>query len=110
MARVHGESMRPTLRPGDRLLVRYGARVRPGRLVLARFADGTLAVKRAAERRTTPSGGSGWWLTSDNAVAGVDSRHRGPVSDADVLGVVLARVWPWPRPLRPTPADSRPTT
>ncbi len=77
--------MRPTLRPGDRLLVRYGARVRPGRLVLARFADGTLTVKRAAERRTTSAGRPGWWLTSDNPVAGVDSRHRGPVPDADVL-------------------------
>ncbi len=90
--------MRPTLRPGDRLLVRYGARVRPGRLVLARFADGTVAVKRAAERRTTSSGSPGWWLTSDHAAAGVDSRHRGPVPDTDVLAVVVARVWPRPRP------------
>jgi Peptidase S24-like len=98
LARVHGDSMRPTLRPGDRLLVRYGARVRPGRLVLARFADGTLAVKRATERRTTSSGRAGWWLVSDNPGAGVDSRHRGPVPDTDVLAVVLARVWPWPRP------------
>jgi SOS-response transcriptional repressor LexA len=90
--------MLPTLRPGDRLLVRYGARVRPGRLVLARFADGTLAVKRAAERRTTSSGQPGWWLGSDNA-AGVDSRHRGPVPDVAVLAVVVGRVWPRPRPL-----------
>ena len=83
--------MRPTLRPGDRLLVRYGARVRPGRLVLARFADGTLTVKRATERRTTASGRPGWWLTSDNPAVGVDSRHRGPVPDEDVLAVVLVR-------------------
>jgi hypothetical protein len=102
--------MRPTLRPGDRLLVRYGARVRPGGLVLARFADGTLAVKRASGRRTTSSGRSGWWLTSDNAEAGVDSRHRGPVLDDDVVAVVLARVWPRPRPLKPTAGDSGPVT
>jgi hypothetical protein len=92
--------MRPTLRPGDRLLVRYGARVRPGRLVLARFADGTLAVKRASERRTTSSGRPGWWLTSDNSSAGVDSRQRGPVPDEEVLAVVLVRLWPRPRPWR----------
>jgi SOS-response transcriptional repressor LexA len=92
--------MRPTLRPGDRLLVRYGARVRPGRLVLARFSDGTLTVKRAAERRSTSSGLPGWWLTSDNPVVGVDSRHRGPVPDEAVLGVAVARVWPRPRPMR----------
>ena len=47
LARVHGDSMLPTLRADDRLLVRYGAPVAAGRLVLARFADGTLAVKRA---------------------------------------------------------------
>ena len=39
--------MLPTLRRATWLLVRYAARVRPGALVLARFADGTLAVKRA---------------------------------------------------------------
>ena len=106
MARVRGDSMRPTLAPGDRLLVRYGGRVRPGRLVLARFADGTLAVKRATERRATSTGRPGWWLTSDNPVAGVDSRHRGPVPDPDVLAVVLARVWPRPRPWRASPSDN----
>jgi hypothetical protein len=88
--------MEPTLRPRDRLLVSYRRRVRPGDLVLARFADGTVAVKRAVERRTTRSGGAGWWLLSDNPGAGVDSRHRGPVADADVLAVVLRRVWPRP--------------
>jgi SOS-response transcriptional repressor LexA len=110
VARVRGDSMLPTLAPGDRLLVRYGARVRPGRLVLARLADGTLAVKRATERRTSSSGRLGWWLASDNPAAGVDSRHRGPVPDADVLAVVVARLWPRPCPwqgLRAT-APARP--
>jgi signal peptidase I len=90
-ALVRGESMEPALSAGDRLLVSYRSRPVPGDVVVARFADGTLAVKRAAERRTT-----GWWLLSDNAGAGVDSRHRGVVADADVLAVVLARVWPRP--------------
>ncbi len=76
LARVRGDSMRPTLAPGDRLVVRYGAAVRPGRIVLARLADGTLAVKRATGRRTTASGAPGWWLASDNPEVGVDSRHR----------------------------------
>jgi hypothetical protein len=92
--------MRPTLAPGDRLLVRYGARVRPGRIVLARFADGTLSVKRVTGRRTTSAGVPGWWLTSDNPDAGIDSRHRGPVPEHDVLAVVVARLWPRPRPSR----------
>jgi len=97
---VRGESMRPALADGDRLLVRWGARVRPGAVVVARFADGTLAVKRAVERRTTGGGRPAWWLLGDNP-DGVDSRHRGPVPDADVLGVAVARVWPAPRRLRP---------
>ena len=86
--------MEPGLRDGDRVLVRYGGRVRAGRLVAARFPDGTLAVKRATERRTTAAGRAGWWLLSDNPDEGVDSRHRGPLADDAVLGVVVRRVWP----------------
>lgn len=89
--------MTPTLDPGDRLLVSYRRPVRPGSVVVARFADGTLAVKRAAERRTTAAGAPGWWLLSDNPERGVDSRHRGPVPEPDVLAVVVGRVWPRPR-------------
>lgn len=96
---VTGRSMTPTLRPGDRLLVSYRRAPRPGDLVVARFADGTVAVKRAAERRTTRAGAPGWWLTSDNPGEGVDSRHRGPVADGDVIAVTVARVWPRPRRL-----------
>ncbi|KRE95781.1 peptidase S24 [Nocardioides sp. Soil774] len=94
---MRGRSMLPTLREGDLLLVRHGAEVRPGALVVARFADGTLAVKRAVERRPTATGADGWWLLSDNPGEGVDSRHRGPVPDERVLGVVRLRVWPSPR-------------
>jgi signal peptidase I len=89
--------MLPTLREGDLLLVRYGAAPRPGDLVVARFADGTVAVKRAVEERRTRSGAAGWWLLSDNPDEGVDSRHRGPVAEPDVLAVVRLRVWPSPR-------------
>jgi len=81
--------MLPTLRPGDRLLLSYRRRPRVGSIVVARFADGTIGVKRAAQRRE-----DGWWLLSDNAAEGVDSRHRGVVPDGDVLAVVLRRAWP----------------
>jgi type IV secretory pathway protease TraF len=92
--------MRPTLAEGDRLLVRYGAPVAAGDLVLARLADGTLAVKRAAHPASTGSGRPGWFVLSDDPEHGVDSRHRGPVPDDDVLAVVRLRLWPRPRRLR----------
>ena len=92
--------MEPTLREGDRLLVQHGRTVRPGDLVVARFADGTLVVKRAVERRATASGTPGWWLLSDNPGRGVDSRHRGPVPQDRVLAVVVGRLWPRPGPVR----------
>ena len=94
LAIVRGDSMRPALAPGDRLLVRYRRPPRPGQIVVARFADGTIAVKRTAEQRP-----DGWWLLSDNAAAGMDSRHRGVVPEGEVVGVVFARVWPRPRKL-----------
>lgn len=101
LAVVRGDSMLPTLRPGDRLLVRYGARPSPGDVVVARYADGVVAVKRATERRE-----HGWWLLGDAppelAPHAVDSRHRGEIPEADVLAVAMARVWPRPRRLRRT--------
>ncbi len=92
--------MLPTLAEGDRLLVRYGTRPRIGTVVVARFVDGSVVVKRVAEARQTRIGGVGWWLLSDNQDEGVDSRHRGPIPDADVWGVARYRVWPRPGRLR----------
>lgn len=88
--------MEPTLTEGDRLLVSHGRRARPGDVVVARFPDGTVAVKRAAERRTTRTGAPAWWLLSDNPADGVDSRHRGPVPEEEVIAVTVARLWPRP--------------
>jgi type IV secretory pathway protease TraF len=91
--------MAPTLLPGDRLFVSYRRAPREGDVVVARLPDGTVAVKRAVERRTTRSGAPGWWLLSDDPAVGVDSRHRGAIPAADVLAVVRGRLWPRPRPL-----------
>jgi len=92
--------MAPTLRPNDRLLVDYRRPPRPADVVLARFPDGTLVVKRVDSRRSTVSGEPGWWLLSDNPGEGVDSRHRGAFADGAVLGVVRLRLWPRPGRVR----------
>ena len=104
LARVVNDSMRPTLVPGDRVLLSYRRTPRPGAVVVARLPGGVLAIKRATERRTTELGEPGWWLLSDNAEAGSDSRRYGAVADDDVLAVVVRRIWPLLR--RPAVPDS----
>jgi phage repressor protein C with HTH and peptisase S24 domain len=91
MAVVRGRSMLPTLREGDRLLVRYGASPRPGSLVVVRLPDRPLSVKRATHREA-----DGWWVERDNPAEGVDSWLVGAIPEGDVVAVVLARLWPRP--------------
>jgi hypothetical protein len=95
LAVVRGRSMQPTLRDGDRLLVRHGASPQVGRLVVVRLPDGVVAVKRATGRRD-----GGWWVERDNPAEGVDSWQVGAIPEADVLAVVACRVWPLLRPGR----------
>lgn len=85
---VSGPSMVPALYSGDQLLVRRTASVRPGDIVVARFAatPERLVVKRAVR----PVEG-GWWVVGDNPAGSDDSRTLGP---AQVLGRVLWRYWP----------------
>ncbi|MDQ1026195.1 nickel-type superoxide dismutase maturation protease [Streptomyces umbrinus] len=90
-AEVTGPSMVPTLQHGDLLVVQYGARVRPGDVVVLRhpFQQDLLVVKRAAERRE-----GGWWVLGDNAYAGGDSTDYGTVPEELVLGKVRFRYRP----------------
>ncbi|MEU3247788.1 MULTISPECIES: nickel-type superoxide dismutase maturation protease [unclassified Streptomyces] len=90
-AEVRGPSMVPTLQHGDRLVVQYGARVRPGDVVVLRhpFQQDLLVVKRAAHRRE-----AGWWVLGDNAFAGGDSTDYGTVPEELVLGKVRLRYRP----------------
>jgi signal peptidase I len=100
LAVVAGRSMEPTVRDGDRLLVRHGARPRLGRVAVVRLPDRPLSVKRLALCTA-----EGWWVERDNPLVGTDSWTPGvgPVPDTDVVGLVVARVWPRPRLLRSRP-------
>ena len=99
IARVTGPSMSPTVRHGDRLLVRRvpTASVRAGDVVLARFPSRPelLVVKRV--RRAVPGG---HWVEGDNSRVADDSRAYGV---AVVVGRVVGRVWPRPGRLRVLP-------
>jgi nickel-type superoxide dismutase maturation protease len=93
---VTGESMVPTLLPGDRVLVlggfgRWRAPIRPGDLVALpdpRRPD-RIMVKRvgAIDRH-------GVVVRGDNEAASTDSRHFGPVGPATVVGRVIYRYHP----------------
>ena len=101
VARVTGPSMSPTVRSGDRLLVRRVGSpdaVRPGDVVLARFPARSelLVVKRV--RRAVPGG---HWVEGDNTFVTDDSRAFGV---AVVVGRVVGRLWPMPGRLAPPPA------
>ncbi|UQA97774.1 nickel-type superoxide dismutase maturation protease [Streptomyces halobius] len=93
VAEVYNPSMVPTLRPGDQLVVQYGATVRPGDVVVLRhpFRQELLIVKRVVERRD-----GGWWVRGDNPYVEHDSREFGAIPDE----LVIARAWLRVRPPR----------
>jgi nickel-type superoxide dismutase maturation protease len=100
LARVTGPSMSPTVRHGDRLLVRrlgHAEQPPPGSVVLARFParPELLVVKRV--RRPAPGGS---WVEGDNPLVTDDSRAFGT---AVAVGRVLLRLWPRPGRLPPPP-------
>jgi nickel-type superoxide dismutase maturation protease len=88
---VEGDSMRPALEPGDRLLVIGRLPVRPGHLVALpdpRRPD-RLLVKRVAA-----VGGDGVEVRGDNPAASTDSTSFGPVPAASIVGRAVWRYWP----------------
>ena len=102
LARVTGPSMSPTVRHGDRLVVRRVQRpdaVRTGDVVLARFPvrPQLLVVKRVV--RAVPGG---HWVEGDNPLVADDSRAFGT---AVVVGRVVGRLWPHPGRLTGQPRD-----
>ena len=92
---VSGESMSPTLRPGDSLwVVRTPGNVspRPGWIVVARRPDrpDLEIIKRVG----AGGEGEGLRLVGDNPWASTDSRAFGAVRPEMVVGVAVWRYWP----------------
>ncbi len=87
---VDGDSMRPSLEPGDRLLV-VRAPVRPGDLVA--FPD-PRRPERTLVKRVSACGRDGLTVRGDNAGASTDSRTFGPVPRSRVLGRAVYRYFP----------------
>ena len=95
VATVRGRSMEPTLHEGDRVIVLYGARPRPGRMAVVRLPDGDRGARPLAIKRVTgpaPNEPGHWWVERDNPVEGIDSWQVGAIPRADVKAVVIARL------------------
>ncbi|WP_283160351.1 S24/S26 family peptidase [Pseudonocardia sp. Ae505_Ps2] len=87
---VRGPSTSPALSDGDVVLVRFGAPVRPGDVVLVTWESrpGQLSVKRAVH-----PDGDGWHVRGDNPFGSTDSTTLGPAS---VHAVARYRLCPRP--------------
>ena len=90
--------MRPTLEPGDRLLLARTRRVRPGDLVAV--VD-PRSDRRTVVKRVAAVSASGLTVLGDNAGASTDSRVFGTVPTDALKGRVLYRYFPAPRRGRP---------
>jgi nickel-type superoxide dismutase maturation protease len=98
---VDGESMVPTLLPGDRLVVVRGLRPRAGDLVTV--ADPRAPQRVVVKRVAAVAGGSLSTVVvrGDNPAASTDSRTFGPVPARSVRGRVVYRYFPERRRGRP---------
>jgi len=111
---VLGDSMEPTLQPGDRVLVdlwTFRQRgPRPGEIVLFRgpLPGEAVLIKRVVAAPPEPRRGPRadlWperagpphgliWVRGDNAARSLDSRSFGPVPVGRVQGRIVCRYWP----------------
>ncbi|HUR01790.1 MAG TPA: S26 family signal peptidase, partial [Nonomuraea sp.] len=88
---VQGDSMVPTLLPGERLLVVKARRARPGQLVVVHDPR---SPRRALVKRVVSVAGALAEVAGDNAAASTDSTVFGPVR---VRGRVVYRYHPGER-------------
>ena len=89
---IEGQSMLPTLKPGDQVLVDVKTHLRrslrPSEIVLFRQPNGELLMAK----RIQSIDKEGLWVCGDNESQSSDSRDFGRVPMANVIGVVCEKV------------------
>lgn len=88
---VAGDSMRPTLEPGDRVIVLRGGRARPGDVVVV---PDPRHARRMMIKRVAAVDGPRCVVVGDNRSSTTDSRHFGPIRLADIQARVVYRYFP----------------
>jgi nickel-type superoxide dismutase maturation protease len=98
---VEGESMLPTLAPGDFLVAVKASALRRGSLVVVDHPGrpGYEIVKRLAAVPGDEVGGTvmapgEYWVLGDHPDGSSDSRQFGTVTEGAIRGVVRLRYWP----------------
>ncbi len=86
--RVVGNSMLPTLQPGDFLLVKRTQDFFIGDLVVVLHGENKL-IKRVVDEQQNQI-----WLSGDNVRESNDSRNFGWMDKNQVFGKVILRYWP----------------
>src|SRR4051794_11212130 len=95
VATVHGPSMVPALRHGDRLLVwlrRPRRTPAVGTIVLVELPSRPLSIKRVVGVETDGR----VLVEGDNPLGSTDSRELGALPAGAVRGVAVLRLWPRP--------------
>jgi nickel-type superoxide dismutase maturation protease len=88
---VEGDSMRPTLEPGDRLLVIRTRRLRLGQVVVIRDPR---QADRLLVKRVSAIGPTGLSVRGDNEAASTDSREFGALPRGEIVGRAFYRYAP----------------
>lgn len=81
---VEGQSMLPTLKSGDRVLLFCWGKIRPCDIIVF-YREGVHMIKWAIEK--TDSGR--WIVRGDNGFESADSLNFGEISEEEILGKVL---------------------
>jgi phage repressor protein C with HTH and peptisase S24 domain len=89
--RVIGNSMLPTLTPGDFLVIKIGGNIQIGDLVAFKQGEvvGQLLIKRVVDLRD-----AAYWVSGDNVKESDDSRKFGWVESNQIIGKVIFKYWP----------------